>query len=79
MLVVEQGLADKIDGGVVLPPGEAEVALRACAVQAVEVMSAAQDGEVTAAEIDFFLWGQLGKTGEYRRQARHATQDTIFY
>ena len=83
VLEVADSLAAKIDANVPLPAGSAdEVALRACAVHAVELMAEELGGEdagVTPTCCSDWLWGTLGKSTDYRTCERHATKDTFFY
>ncbi len=59
VLRLDSGLADAIDAGELLIHGSPEeVELRACAVQAVELLSAATDGALSPDEIDAALWNR---------------------
>jgi len=60
----------------------AEIALRAVAVDACEKIVAAvrnAGGELMPCELDAYLWGTLGKQERFRKLERHVRKDTIFY
>lgn len=70
-------LVDKIENGTELPMGsEDEVALRAAACVGLEEVVSHVD--LSAMELDSYLWGGFGKVPEVRKFQRHATK-TIFY
>ena len=56
---------------------EDEVALRACAVTAIEGMAAHLG--MSAPDLDYYLWGVLGKAEGYRSYPRHSAKTTVFY
>lgn len=74
-------LAARVEAGVPIPPGSAEeVEIRACAVQAAELLVAELHSlgrPVTALQLDNFLWHR-GQQPAYRARPRHRTR-TIFY
>lgn len=78
VLVVCPELTDMIEhaGTELLAGSENEVALRAAACVGVEKV--VSFSELTAMELDSYLWGDLGKVPEIRKFERHATK-TIFY
>lgn len=71
-------LAAHVDGGDVLPAGDDEIELRACAVAACERILAESNCKLTALDLDHYLW-TLGKEPDFRAVERHYTRDTIFY
>jgi hypothetical protein len=71
----EPGLAARIDSGELLPPGEEEREIRACAVHACELLSARLG--VPARSIDVALWSR-GQAPSYKAVPRHRTR-TVFY
>jgi putative queuosine salvage protein len=82
VLLYEDELAEKIDGGELITSGSAEeVEIRACAVHAVELMVdclADRRQKVTAMELDYRLWNR-GQEPFYKRiKPRHRTR-TVFY
>ena len=74
-LVYTPMLADHIDAGKLLPSGSWEREIRACAVQAVEQLSASTG--IPAHELDMALWSH-GQSPEYKAQPRHRHR-TVFY
>jgi hypothetical protein len=68
-------LAALIDAGELLPPGEEEREIRACAVHACELI-AARTG-TPAREIDTALWNK-GQAPKYKAVPRHRTR-SVFY
>jgi hypothetical protein len=68
-------LAGTIDAQDLLPPGEAEREIRACAVHACELI--ARELGVDAQTLDHWLW-QRGGRAEYKARPRHRTR-TVFY
>ena len=74
-------LTASIEANELLPSGsEAEVSLRAAAMAGVEEIAKLRSADgLTPVELGNFLWGYLGKTPEYRKFARHATRDNVFY
>ncbi|MEA2376745.1 MAG: hypothetical protein QOD13_652, partial [Thermoleophilaceae bacterium] len=75
VLDYEPGLAARIDSGELLPPGEEEREIRACAVHACELLSARLG--VPARSIDVALWSR-GQAPSYKAVPRHRTR-TVFY
>lgn len=81
ILAYEPELLERINAGVLIPPGSPEeVELRACAVHAVELLratpAAAKSG-VTAQQLDYLLWHR-GQQKQYKAVPRHRTR-TIYY
>ncbi len=68
-------LAARIDAGELLPPGEEEREIRACALHACEQIAARI--EVPPRVLDTWLWNR-GQAPEYKAIPRHRTR-TVFY
>lgn len=78
LLRYDADLAATIASGRLLGPGsEPEQEIRACAVQAVELLVAALGGSVTAADLDYLLWNR-GQAVDYRLLPRHRTRTTNY-
>jgi hypothetical protein len=75
VLVYDEGLAARIDGGERLTLGGPEREIRACAVHACELIS--QRTGVPARTIDTWLW-MRGQQPEYKARPRHRCR-TVFY
>ena len=75
VLRYDAGLAATIDAEELLPPGEAEREIRACAVHACELI--AIELGVDAQTLDHWLW-QRGGDARYKARPRHRTR-TVFY
>jgi hypothetical protein len=75
VLRYEPELADRIDRGELLPPGEEEREIRACAVHACEAIAVRLG--VPAHLLDTWLWNR-GQAPEYKALPRHRTR-TVFY
>jgi len=75
VLRYETGLAAHIDAGELLPAGDQEREIRACAVHACELM-AARTG-VAPRTLDAWLWNR-GQQPRYKAVPRHRTR-TVFY
>jgi hypothetical protein len=75
VLVYDEGLAGHIDSGRLLPPGREEREIRACAVQACEVI--ARELGVPPRELDSWLWNR-GREARYKARPRHRTR-TVYY
>ena len=75
VLRYDPALAARIDAGELLPPGDEEREIRACAVHACELI-AARVG-MPAREIDTALWNK-GQAPKYKAIPRHRTR-TVFY
>ncbi|MEA2364803.1 MAG: hypothetical protein QOI32_315, partial [Thermoleophilaceae bacterium] len=75
VLRYEPELAARIVAGELLPPGEEEREIRACAVHACELLSARLG--VPARSIDVALWSR-GQAPSYKAVPRHRTR-TVFY
>ncbi len=75
VLRYERGLAAHIDAGKPLPPGRAELEIRACALHACELLS--QRTGVPPRVLDVVLWNR-GQAPEYKAIPRHRTR-SVFY
>jgi hypothetical protein len=71
-------LVARIEHGELIAHGSPEeVEIRACAVQAVELIAAASPGLVTASQIDEVLW-QRGQGHVYKGSPRHRSRCTAY-
>ncbi len=77
--ITDEKLKEKIEKEVVLKPGREEAELRVAAVEIFERLVALSNGKVNAMELDYYIWGNVGKQPSYRQQPRHYCQGTIFY
>jgi hypothetical protein len=81
ILIYGRDLLAQIEGGGLLPAGcEAEIEIRACALDAVERMVEslrAEGAAVTARELDMALWNR-GQSPTYKALARHRTRTTAY-
>jgi hypothetical protein len=68
-------LAAHIDAGELLPPGEQEREIRACALHACELI--APELGITPATLDVWLWNR-GQGARYKAAPRHRTR-TVYY
>jgi Potential Queuosine, Q, salvage protein family len=75
VLRYDERLARHIDSGELLPPGEQEREIRACAVHACELIS--ERTGIPPRVIDVALWNR-GQEPRYRAVPRHRTR-TVFY
>ena len=75
VLRYESGLAAHIDAGELLPPGEQEREIRACAVHACELIAARMG--VSPRTLDAWLWNR-GQKPRYKALPRHRTR-TVYY
>jgi hypothetical protein len=75
VLRYEPGLAALIDSEELLPPGEQEREIRACAVHACELIAA--ELGVPPRVLDGWLWNR-GQEERYKERPRHRTR-TVFY
>jgi hypothetical protein len=75
VLAYDRELAARIDSGELLPPGEAEREIRACAVHACELIAA--ELGVPPRTVDVWLWNR-GQEPRYKERPRHRTR-TVFY
>ena len=75
VLRYQPDLAARIDAGELLPPGEQEREIRACAVHACELISARLG--VAPRRLDAWLWTR-GQAPTYNARPRHRTR-TVFY
>jgi hypothetical protein len=75
VLLYDDRLAGRIDAGKLLPPGEEEQEIRACALHACELIS---EGTGTPPRVlDVALWNR-GQGPRYKAAPRHRTR-TVFY
>jgi hypothetical protein len=81
VLYYDKDLAKRIGEGTLIPSGSREeIEIRACALHAVEQLSAElnQRGQpVTAVTLDYLLWNR-GQQPNYKARPRHRTR-TVFY
>jgi hypothetical protein len=75
VLRYDNQLAARIDSGELLPPGPEEREIRACAVQACELIAA--ELGVPPRILDVWLWNR-GQGERYKSRPRHRTR-TVFY
>jgi putative queuosine salvage protein len=75
VLLYDDRLAARIDAGQLLPLGQAEREIRACAVHACELI--AQRTGVPPRTLDGWLWHR-GQGSDYKARPRHRTR-TVFY
>jgi hypothetical protein len=75
VLRYDAALAARIDAGELLPPGEEEREIRACAVHACELI--AEQLGLPPRELDTALWNK-GQGPKYKNLPRHRTR-TVFY
>jgi hypothetical protein len=75
VLVYDPALAARLDAGELLPPGEEEREIRACAVHACELLSARLG--VPARVLDMWLWTR-GQAPQIKARPRHRTR-TVYY
>jgi hypothetical protein len=75
VLVYDEALAARIDSGELLPPGEEEREIRACAVHACELIS--PELGVPPRTLDVWLWNR-GQGARYKAVPRHRTR-TVYY
>jgi hypothetical protein len=78
VLVLDEGLRLAIEGGELLAHGSAEeVELRACAVHAVELLSAESERGLAPADIDYALWNR-GRLARYKAIPRPRSRTTAY-
>jgi putative queuosine salvage protein len=78
VLRYQPDLVARIEAGELLAPGsDEEVEVRAAAVHAVELISAATDGRHTAADVDNILWAR-GQEARYKSVPRHRCRTTAY-
>lgn len=71
-------LVEQIERGELIDHGSPEeVEIRACTVQAVELIVAALGGKATASEVDRVLWN-LGQLPQYKSRPRHRSRCTAY-
>jgi hypothetical protein len=75
VLVYSDGLGARIDSGELLPPGDEEREIRACAVHACELIAGRLG--IPARDLDVMLWNR-GQEPRYKARPRHRTR-TVFY
>ena len=75
VLRYEPDLAARIDAGELLPPGEEEREIRACALHACELI--ARELKVPPRVLDGWVWNR-GQEPRYKAAPRHRTR-TVFY
>jgi hypothetical protein len=75
VLTYDTELAAQIDGEHLLPPGEAEREIRACALHACETIAAALG--VPPRTLDHWLWNR-GQEPRYKAAPRHRTRTTAY-
>jgi hypothetical protein len=75
VLVYDDALASRIDSGQLLPPGDEEREIRACAVHACELI--ARELGVPPRTLDVWLWNR-GQDERYKSRPRHRTR-TVYY
>ena len=75
VLRYDDRLAARIDAGALLPPGDEEREIRACAVRACELIAA--DLGVPSRTLDGWLWNR-GRAPRYKAVPRHRTR-TVYY
>ena len=75
VLVYDGALAARIDSEQLLPPGEEEREIRACAVHACELI--ARELGVPARTLDVWLWNR-GQEPRYKARPRHRTR-SVYY
>jgi hypothetical protein len=78
VLRLDPALKRAIEAGDLLDHGSREeVELRACAVHAIELLSAATDGRLSPAEIDAALWNR-GRAARYKAVPRPRSRNTAY-
>jgi hypothetical protein len=78
VLSFDPELVQRIERGDLIEHGAPEeVEIRACALHAVELMVAARDDGVTAAELDQLLWNR-GQEPDYKARPRHRSRCTAY-
>jgi hypothetical protein len=75
VLRYEPTLGELIDSGQLLPPGDEEREIRACAVHACELIAAHLG--IPPRDLDVMLWNR-GQAPRYKARPRHRTR-TVFY
>ena len=58
---------------------EEDIDLRSGSIVAVQKIIKLTSFKITSIELDFYLWGILGKEKENKKLERHITCETIFY
>ena len=75
VLIYDEDLAAHIDSGELLPPGEEEREIRACALHACESVAAGLG--IPPRTLDVMLWNR-GQEPRYKARPRHRTR-TVYY
>jgi putative queuosine salvage protein len=75
VLIYDPALAARIDAGELLPPGDEEREIRACALHACELIAA--ELGVPPRVLDLWLWNR-GQQPRYKAIPRHRTR-TVYY
>jgi hypothetical protein len=79
ILSYDQGLAERIDTEVLIPPGSPEeIEIRASAVHTVELLVAQLGHKVSAMQLDYLLWNR-GQQPYYKKTKPRHRARTIFY
>jgi putative queuosine salvage protein len=78
VLVLDPELSRRVDAEELLVHGSPEeVELRACAVQAIELLAATSDGRLSPAQIDAVLWSR-GREPRYKSRPRPRCRNTAY-
>jgi hypothetical protein len=78
VLAFDAALVERIERGELIEHGSPEeVEIRACALHAVELMVAARDDSVCAAQLDQLLWHR-GQEPSYKARPRHRSRCTAY-
>jgi hypothetical protein len=78
ILAFAPDLVARIDGEELIEHGSPEeVEIRACAVQAVELIVAASPDQISAGQVDQLLW-QRGQSSVYKASPRHRSRSTAY-
>lgn len=77
IIVYNEQLTQQIAEAKDVPYGELDSTIRAAAIVACEKII--QQSNLTSLELDYLLWGHIGKQQAYRKAERHYTKDTLFY
>jgi hypothetical protein len=75
VLRYDDALAQRIDSGELLPPGEEEREIRGCAVHACELI--ARELGIPPRDLDVMLWNR-GQGERYKARPRHRTRTTYY-
>jgi hypothetical protein len=58
---------------------EEDIDLRSTSIVACERIVKLTNGKMNSVDLDFYIWGILGKEKEYKKLERHITCETIYY